>query len=175
MSLLTHCEAVRTVFVELFCTPKSSMENPSLRVSGHGSSTNRTFIVENYAEHEFGRWATDDVTGEQGYVDDERSFFWTWDDNEYTWQSTPFKSRKVKRRKGKGKGKGKGRLKRIGNAYLGEKQTQDNDWWTEEDGVWWSKGKKGRECLSKGKSKFPDFDSRTEFQSNKGTSKEQSR
>ena len=36
MSLLTPFEAVRTVFVELFCTPKSSMENPSLRVSGHG-------------------------------------------------------------------------------------------------------------------------------------------
>ena len=29
-------EPVKTVFVELFCSPKSSMENPSLRVSGHG-------------------------------------------------------------------------------------------------------------------------------------------
>ena len=37
-------ESVRAVFVELFCTPKSSMENPSLRVSGHVSSMNRTFI-----------------------------------------------------------------------------------------------------------------------------------
>ena len=27
------CEAVRTIFVELFCTPKSSLENPSLRVN----------------------------------------------------------------------------------------------------------------------------------------------
>ena len=65
-------EAVRTVFVELFCTPKSSMENPSLRVSGHVSNMNRTFIVEDYAEDEFGQCAKDDVTGEQGYVDDER-------------------------------------------------------------------------------------------------------
>ena len=31
-------EAVRTVFVEMFCTPKSLMENPSLHVSGHVSS-----------------------------------------------------------------------------------------------------------------------------------------
>ena len=64
-------EAVRTVFVDLFCTPQSSMENPSLRVSGHGSSMNRTFIVEDCAEDDFGQWATDEATGEQGYIDDE--------------------------------------------------------------------------------------------------------
>ena len=48
-------EAVRTVFLELFCTPKSSIENPSLRVSRHVSSMNRTFIVEDYAEDDFGQ------------------------------------------------------------------------------------------------------------------------
>ena len=37
-------EAVITVFVDLFCTPKNSMVNPSLRVSAHGGSTSRTFI-----------------------------------------------------------------------------------------------------------------------------------
>ena len=63
-------DAERTVFVELFRTPKSSMENPSLRVSGHGG-TNRTFIVENCAEDEYGQWATDEATGEQGHIDDE--------------------------------------------------------------------------------------------------------
>ena len=64
---------------------------------------------------------------------------------------------------------------------LGEEQTQDNDWWSEEASVWWSKGKK---CLSKGKNTFSESDSRTflqekgsdkEFQSNKGTSKDQRR
>ena len=74
-----------------------------------------------------------------------------------------FKGRQVKRKKGKGKGKGKGqdRFKRLGNTYLGEEQTQDNDWWPEEDGVWWSMGKKGRKGLSKGKNKSPESDSRT--------------
>ena len=84
------------------------MENPSLRVSGHGGSTNRTFIVDNYAEDEFGQWATAAVTSEHGYIDDERScffFFWTCDDNEYTWQSRPFDGRQVRRRKCKGKAK----------------------------------------------------------------------
>ena len=76
-------KAVKTVFVELFCTSKSSMENPSLRVSGHRNSTNRTFIVEDFAEDEFGQWAMNEVPDEQGNIDDEGSCFWAWDDNEY--------------------------------------------------------------------------------------------
>ena len=45
MSLLIPFEAVQTLFVELFSAPKSSMENPSLRVKGHGGSMNRYFIL----------------------------------------------------------------------------------------------------------------------------------
>ena len=82
-------EAVQRTFLELFCTPKSSMENPSLR--GRVSSTNRTFIVEEYGEDDFGQWAK-----EQGYVDDERSCFWTWDDTEGVWQSKPYKGHQLK-------------------------------------------------------------------------------
>ena len=116
---------VQTVFVELFCTPKSSMENPSLRVSGRGSNASRTFIAETYQEDEYRLWAIDESTREQGYIDDDRSCSWTWDDNEYIWQSRKFQGRQVK--KSKGKGKGKGGFKRIGNASFGEEQTQDND------------------------------------------------
>ena len=109
-------EAVETVFVELFCTPKSSMENHSLRVNRHGGSTNRTFIVENYAEDEFGQWATDELNCEQGYIDDERSCFWTWDDNEYTWQSRPFEGRQVRRRRSKRKRKRQRWIQRNPNS-----------------------------------------------------------
>ena len=70
-------KAVRAVFVDLFCTPKSSMENPSFRVNKHTGSTSRTFIAEDFVEDEFGLWATDEATGEQGYVDDEGSCFWS--------------------------------------------------------------------------------------------------
>ena len=38
--------------MDLSCTPKGSIENPSLRVSGH-VSMNRTFIVEDFAEDDF--------------------------------------------------------------------------------------------------------------------------
>ena len=120
-------EAVKTVFVELFCTPKSSMENPKLRANRHGGSTNRTFIVDNYAEDEFGQWAIDD---------------------EYTWQSRPSKGRQVRKRKGKGKGKGKGGLKGTRRAFLGEEQAQDPEQRSEEDCAWWSRGKRDKKCFS---------------------------
>ena len=99
-------DVVRTLFVELFCTPRSSIENPSLRVSGYGNDRNRSFLVGESAEDEYGQWATDEITGEQGYVDDERSCFWTWDDKEYAWQSRLFKGRQLKRRREKEKEKG---------------------------------------------------------------------
>ena len=49
-------EAGRTVFVELFCTAKSSLDNPSIRVNRYGGHTSRTFIVEDLLEDEFGQW-----------------------------------------------------------------------------------------------------------------------
>ena len=52
------------------------MEKPSLRVSGHGGSLNRTFIVEDCSEDDIGQWAPDEVTGEQAYVDHKKSCFW---------------------------------------------------------------------------------------------------
>ena len=67
---------------------------------------NRTFIVEENAEDDFGQWAKDELIGEEGYVDDERSCFWTWDDTEGVWKSRPYKGRQLKRRKRK-KEKGK--------------------------------------------------------------------
>ena len=100
MSLFIYTlQAVATAFVALFCTPKSSMENPSLRVSGHSSRVNRTFTVEECAKDEFGQWAMDEVTSEQGYIDDERSCFWMWDDNEYAWQSRPVQGSQVEEKK----------------------------------------------------------------------------
>ena len=50
---------------------------------------------------------------------------------------------------------------------LGEEQTQDNERWSEEDSVWWSKGKKGKKDFWKGKNKLSDGHSRT-FHHEKG-------
>ena len=93
----------------------------------------RTFFVKDCAEHDCGQRAIDDVTGEQGYIDHERSCFWTWDDNEYAWQSRPFKCRHMKRRKGKGKEKGKSGFKRTGRTFRGDEQAQNPERWPEEE------------------------------------------
>ena len=61
-------DSVQAVFVELFCSPKISIESPSLRVSGYGSSSSKTFIVEDYPEHEYGLWAIDEATGEGNFL-----------------------------------------------------------------------------------------------------------
>ena len=102
-------------------------------------------MAEDCAEDDFGQWAKDEVTDEQGDIDDERSCFWTWDDTECAWQSRPFKNRQVKKRIGEGKGKG--RSQRTRRAFFGDEQTKDPEWRQEEDPVWWSKGKKGKKGL----------------------------
>ena len=145
-------EAVRTVFVALFCSPKSSMENPSLPVNKYGNHTSSTFIVEYYVEDKVGQWATDEITGEQGYVDYEGSCFWTWDNNESVWQSRPFKGRQVERRKGKGKGKGG--FPGTRRAFLCEEQAQESELCSEEDSAWQSRGKRGKKGFSKGNESF---------------------
>ena len=97
------------------------------------------------------QWPTDEVTGEQGYVDDEG--VWTWDNNKYDWQSRPFGSRKLKKRS-KGKGKNKGWSRGTRRAFLGEEQAHESELWSEEDSAWWSKGKRGKKGLSKGNKSF---------------------
>ena len=79
---------------------------------------NRTFIVEDYAEDEFGHWVKDEVTGEQGYIDDERTCFWTSDDTECAGQSRPFKGRQVKRRNEKVKRKGQRTIQKDRKGIL---------------------------------------------------------
>ena len=106
--------------MELFCTPKSSMENPSLRVNRHGGSTSKTLIVEGYAEDEFGQRATDEVTGEQGYFGDERSCFLDMGRHRVhlavqTIQEQPSKKKRQEKER---KRKSKGGFKRTGRVFL---------------------------------------------------------
>ena len=37
----------------------------AVRVSGHGGGMSRSFIVEDYAEDEYGQWPIDEVTSER--------------------------------------------------------------------------------------------------------------
>ena len=124
------------------------------------------------------------MTGEQGYIDDEKSCFWTWNDTECAWQSRPFKGRQVKRRTGQER-KARRFFQRSGRAFFGDDQVQDPEWWSEIDFAWWSKGKegkKGKKGFSKGNVVFqkggfrpyqPDKGAGKDFHQNKGRGKDQ--
>ena len=91
---------------------------------------------------------------------------------------TVWRSPGEKKKREKEKEMTKGVFKRTGNAHLGEEQTQGN-----EIVFGGPKERKGDKAFREGKNKLPENDSRTflqdkgsdkEFQSNKGTSKDQS-
>ena len=59
-------EQTRECMVELFCVPRSALENPSYRVNSQG----RSFAVLDYGELEgtTGYWAECEETGEEGFL-----------------------------------------------------------------------------------------------------------
>ena len=99
--------AIRDVFIELFCAPKPSLDNPNLRTS----PTSRSFCVmeEGDMDGVAGFWGEDEDTGEVGFLPEWKDVFWVYDDNTYAWASHHFRGRKIRRGSPKGKGKGKGK------------------------------------------------------------------
>ena len=119
-------------FCGLFCSPKSSMENPSLRVSGHSGSTNRTFIVEDYPEDECGQSATDEATGEQSrHVKIPSVVTCVAFQLSLVPCSLRCRASSI-----------------LCYVFRHEERAQDPEWWSEEDSVWWSK-KEARKALRK--------------------------
>ena len=122
----------QTVFVELFCTPKSSMENPSLRVSGHGGSTNRvTKAILMTRSPLSGRGTIMCMHG----------------------NPQKFRTAKLKEEKLNAKVLAKAELvsKELARHTLVKNRHKTLNWWSEEDCIWWSKGKKGRKGCWNGK------------------------
>ena len=102
-------EGVRTVFIELFCAPRSSLDNPSLRVGGAANNSKAFCIIEDgEMDQVFGYWAEDDQTGETGFLPETEDVFWVYDDTNEVWLARRFIGRSLRRGSAKGKGKGKG-------------------------------------------------------------------
>ena len=59
-------ELIRTACLELFCAPRSSLDNPSFRPSNQ----QKTILVQDYGDLEgsTGYWAADEDTGQEGFV-----------------------------------------------------------------------------------------------------------
>ena len=119
------------------------------RYCGH---TSKTFIVEDCIEDEFGQWATDELTGAQGYVDDEGSCFLDMGQQRVCLAIQTIQEPKIE--KHKGKGKNKGGSTGNGRAFLGEEQAQESELWSEEACAWWSEGKRGNVMKAYGRVEF---------------------
>ena len=136
---------LREVFVELFCTVKTAVDNPMMNPSGSGGRRAFLLLDEGELEGNFGYWAEDEEDGAEGFLDVLEDVFWIWDDNDYAWFQRRFQGRRTRKgkgkgRKGKGKGrqgrrffrsrtKGKGKGKRKGKSHL----AGDESYWTQDE------------------------------------------
>ena len=119
-SIMTHrgrtldqynIQELRDLFLEMFCTTKTAVDNPMMQPSGMAQRRSFLVLEEGQLEGTDGYWAEDDEDGAEGFLDALEDVFWVYDDADYTWYQRRFHGRQTRRGKGKGrrKGKGKGR------------------------------------------------------------------
>jgi hypothetical protein len=142
---------IRELFIELFCTSKTSLENPLLS-TGRNDQRPRSFAVieTGWFGESYGHWAIDEDDDVEGFLDEIEDVFWLYDDESQSWFSRKFRGRRMSRyrplkgkgkgrrrgrqgrrffrpRKGKGKGKSRRRPKGKGKSYYGGEDDQWND------------------------------------------------
>ena len=124
-SIMTHrgrtldqynVQELRDLFLDMFCTTKTAVENPMMQPSG--MAQRRLFLVldEGGLEGTDGYWAEDDEDGAAGFLDALEDVFWVYDEADYTWYQRRFQGRQARRGKGNGKRKGKGSSNQEGKA-----------------------------------------------------------
>ena len=65
---------LREVYLEIFCTTKTSVDNPLLAPSGHGGR--KTFLViEGYLDSHEGYWVEDEEDGAEGFLEADEDTF----------------------------------------------------------------------------------------------------
>ena len=167
-------EICRTSFIELFCAPRSSLDNPNYRASG-SSGKSFTILDQGTLENEHGFWAEDDETLEEGFLVETEDIFWVFDEENSLWIAKRFTGRRLTRGKGKGKGKGrKGKRKFIPfrkKGHANEVDWQQEEWWSDTTGDSYY-GKKGRKGKGKGKGKGKPY---ADFGKSKGAKKGKSK
>ena len=147
---------LRTVFIEMVCATKTSVDNPLMQPTGAGGRRSFLVLDEGELDGTYGYWAEDEEDGTEGFLDALDDVFWVYDEQNFSWFQRRFQGRRARkgkgkgRRKGKGKGRsgrrffrprGKGKGKRRGKGnYADEQSTTYPDEYFEElkveDGKW---------------------------------------
>ena len=100
-------QEVRDLFLEMFCTTRTAVDNPMMQPSGMAQRRSCLELDEGELEGTTGYWAEDDDDGVEGFLEALEDVFWVYDDVENTWYQRRFQGRQTRRGKGKGKRKRK--------------------------------------------------------------------
>ena len=157
-------------FRTLFCSTRTGIRNPQVRLSGPTHRRNFYLFEAGEFDGEEGYWAVDEDTNEEGFLSTEDDKFWTLDEETNEWHAANIAGRANKRRKGSGqckKGLRKYKSKRRGNfrpyrrsgkAHLNEEEWyEDNEWQNDwQDSYFgkkgsWKNGSKVKGKFGKGK------------------------
>jgi hypothetical protein len=155
-----NVQELRDLFLEMFCTTKTAVDNPMMQPSGMAQRRSFLVLEEGEIDGTTGYWAEDEEDGTEGFLEALEDVFWVYDYVEYTWYQRMFHGRQTRRGKGKGKRKGKGtgrggrryfkprRSKgrgigrRKGRSHMVGEEGYEEDWQEEEED-WndsWNKG-----------------------------------
>ena len=133
-SLMTHRGRVlqqytttelRTVFIEMFCTTKTSVDNPLMQPAGAGGRRSFLVLDEGELDGTFGYWAEDEEDGTEGFLDALDDVFWVYDEQNFSWFQRRFQGRRA--RKGKGKGRRKGKEKEDQAADFSDLEEKEKE------------------------------------------------
>ena len=84
-SIITHggrtldqynMQELRDLFLEMFCTTRTAVDNPMMQLSGSGQRRSFLVLEEGELEGTDGYWAEDDEDGAEGFLDALEDVFW---------------------------------------------------------------------------------------------------
>ena len=78
-------QELRDLFLEMFCTTKTAVDNPLMQPSGMAQRKSFLVLDEGELEGTDGYWAEDEEDGAEGFLDTLKDVFWVYDDANFTW------------------------------------------------------------------------------------------
>ena len=90
-------QELREVYLEVFCTMRTSVENLLLAPSGHAGRKTFLVIDEGYLDNSEGFWVEDEEDGAEGFLELDEDTFWVYDDDQAAWFQRRIQGRKMRR------------------------------------------------------------------------------
>ena len=92
---------LRDIFIEMFCNPRTAVDNPLLNNTGHGGRRSFIVIDEGELDGSFGFWTEDEDDGAEGFLDAHEDVFYVYDEQNDLWFQRRFQGRNQEQAKEK--------------------------------------------------------------------------